>query len=98
MRSPWKAGQQQLALLQVGLLVEQDHGVAADERFEDPRALARVQDIGGRLEDFLDLLGVGEHHERRLAEQADREAAPVARAAALDEGGGTAPEAERLQR
>ena len=90
--------QQQLALLQVGRLVEQDHRVAADDRFEDPRPLAGVQDVRGRLEDFLDLLGIPQHHERRLPNDAQREAAAVARGAALHEGVGATPEGERLQR
>jgi hypothetical protein len=61
-------GQQQLALLQVRALVEQDHGVPADDRLEDPRALAGVQHLGRRLEELLDLVGVGDHHDGRLAE------------------------------
>ena len=66
--------QQQLALAQVRALVEQDHRVRADHRFEDARALARMQHLRRRREDLLDLLGIGDDHERRLAEQADREA------------------------
>ena len=72
--------------------------MAAHERFEDPRALARVQDIRGRLENFLDLLGIPQHHERRLGDDAEREAPAIARGAALREGVGATPEAERLQR
>ena len=53
-----EGGQHQLALAQVWLLVEQDHRVWADDRLEDARALARVQHLRGRLEDFLDLIGV----------------------------------------
>ena len=44
--------QHQLALLEVRSLVEQDHGVAADDRLEDPRALARVQHVRGGGEDL----------------------------------------------
>ena len=60
-----EGGQQQLALLDVRALVEQDHRVRADDRLEQPRALARVQDVGRRGEDRLDVLGVGE--DRRTA-------------------------------
>ena len=61
--------QKQLALAQVRALVEQDHRVGADDRLEDARALAGMQHLGRRLEDLLDLLGIGDHHERRLPEQ-----------------------------
>jgi hypothetical protein len=89
--------QQQLALAHVRLLVEQDHRARADHRLEDARALARMQHVGRRGEDLLDLVRVGDHHERRLAEQADREAPAVARAAALEVRGRAAPPADRLQ-
>ena len=55
MRSPWKAGSMSLRCSQVRALVEQDHRVAADDRLEDARPLARVQHVGRRGEDLLDL-------------------------------------------
>src|SRR5262249_26440196 len=79
-------------------LVEQDHRVGADDRFEDVRTLAGVQDLWRGLEDLLDLLGVGDHHEGRLADEADREALAVTRATALDVGGGSAPPTDGLKR
>jgi hypothetical protein len=88
--------QQQLALLQVLALVEQEHRVAAHERFEDPGALAGVEHLGWRHEHFPDLVGVGDHHHRRLAGDADGEACAVAGATALEEGGGATPHAQRL--
>ena len=60
-----EGGEHQLALLHVGVLVEQQHRVAADDRFQHPCALAGVQDVGRRGEDLFHLVGVGEHHERR---------------------------------
>ena len=63
--SPWKAGSISLRCSRCASLVEQDHRVAADDRLEDARALAGVQHLGRRREDLLDLVGVGEHHERR---------------------------------
>ena len=89
--------QEQLALLHVGRLVQQDHRVATDQRFEDPRALAGVQDVGRRHQHFLDLVGVREDHERRLAEEADLVALAVARAIAIQDGGRARPGAECLQ-
>ena len=65
--------------------------MATDDRFEDSRSLAGVHDIGRRQEQLLDLLGVAQHHERRLAEHPDREARAVARAGTLQEGGGATP-------
>ena len=63
--SPWKAGSISLRCSRCGALVEQDHRVRADDRLEDARALAGVQHVGRRREELLDLVGVGEHHERR---------------------------------
>ena len=73
-----KRGEQQLALLEVGPLVEQDHRVRAEQRFEYPRALAWVQDLGRGEEHLLDLLGVGQHDERGLSEQMYGEATAIA--------------------
>ena len=89
--------QQQLALLEMRALVEQDDRVGTDHWFQDVRALAGVQDVGGSLEEGLDLVGIGQQHERRLAHEADREASAVARPATLQEGGRPAPPADRLQ-
>ena len=93
-----EGGQHEPALGEVGVLVEQDHRVAADRRGSRMRApLPGCRTSARRREDLLDLLGVGEHHERRRAEQADREAPAVARAAALEEGHRPRPPAHRLQ-
>jgi hypothetical protein len=95
---PVEGREHELALLQMLALVEQDHRIAADDRLEDARALAGVQHVGRRGEHLAQLLGVGEHHEGRRPEQADRETAAVARAAALDEGGRPGPPAQALHR
>ena len=89
--------QHETPLGQVGVLVEQDHRVAADQRLEDARAAARMQDLRGRREDLLDLVGVREHHERRRGDQANGEARAEARAAAFEEGDRPRPPAHRLQ-
>ncbi len=91
-----EGGEHQLALLHVRGFVEQDHRVGPDDRFEHPRAVPRLQHVGRRGEDFLDLPRVGEHHERRREGQADREALPVTGAAALQVGERPHPEAEEL--
>jgi hypothetical protein len=41
MRSPWKAGEHQLALGEVLAAVEQQHGARADHRLEHARARRR---------------------------------------------------------
>jgi len=91
-----EGGQHQLALLHVRRFVEQDDRVGADDRFEHPSADAGLQDIGGRGEDFLDLVGVGDHHERRRERQADREALAVAGTTALQVGVRSHPKAHEL--
>ena len=91
-------GQHQLALLHVGVAVEQDHRVVADDRLQDARALARVQDVGRRREDLLDLVRLGDHHERRREREPDREALAVARPVALEVGERPRPEADHLDR
>ena len=73
-----ESGQQQPALLHVGVLVEQDHRVAPEDRLEDPRALAGVQHLRIGCEHLADLVRIGQHHERRLERQPDGRAAPVA--------------------
>jgi hypothetical protein len=91
-----EGGQHQPALREVRVLVEQDHRVAADDRLEDARALPRVQDLGGRREDLLDVVRVGEDHERRRREQVHREALAEPRAVAFERGHGPRPPAQRL--
>ncbi len=88
--------QHELALREVGALVEQDHGVLADDRLEDARALAGMQDVRRCGEDLLDLGGVREHHERRDAEQADREALAEPVAVSLEIGEWPVPPGHRL--
>ena len=57
-----EGGQQELSLLHVRVLVEQDHGVRADDRLEQARALAGVQDVGRRHEELAHRGGIGEVH------------------------------------
>ena len=89
-------GQHQLALGEVGALVEQDHGVHAYDRLEDARALAGMQHVGRGGEDLLDVRRVGQVDRRRGLEEAEREALAVARAAALEERDAARPPRERL--
>jgi hypothetical protein len=91
-------GEHQLALREVRALVQQDDRIAPDDRLEDLRALARVQDVGRRGEDLPDLVRVGHHHERRRTEETDREAPAVARAGPLEIGGRARPPPKTLQR
>jgi hypothetical protein len=93
-----EGGEHQLALLHVLTFVEQDHRVAADDRFQHLRPPAGVEDVGRRGEDLFHLVGVGDVHERRRERQSDREALPVALAAAVHEGQGSGPKADHLQR
>jgi hypothetical protein len=68
------------------------------DRLEDAGTLTGVEDVGWRLEELLDLVGIGEHYERSLTEEPDRKAPPVAGAAALEVSRRTTPPASRLQR
>jgi hypothetical protein len=88
--------QHQLALLEVLALVEQDHRVAAHDRLQDARALARVQDLRRGGEHLLHLVRVGEHHERRSAQDLQREPSPVARPATLQEADRPRPPSDGL--
>ena len=66
--------------------VEQQHGARADDRLEHARALAGVQDVGGRGEHLADLVGLREEDPLALGRaHVDREAVAVAAAAALHE-------------
>ena len=89
--------EQQLALLEVGALVEQDHGVASDQRLEDARALAGVEHVRRRLEQLLDLLRVGEDHERRLEREANGDPRAVALAQPFHGRRGSLPGRDQLQ-
>ena len=91
-----EGGQQELALLHVRRLVEQDHGVRAHDRLEQAGSLAGVQDVRRRGEQLAQVGGIGEDDERRLAEQAQREARPVATPEALQVGRRPRPPADRL--
>ena len=62
--------QHQLALGEVLALVEQDHRVGAEDRLEDPRALAGMDGLGRRGEDVLDVGRLGDEHEWPLEGQA----------------------------
>jgi hypothetical protein len=91
-------GEHQLALAQVGALVQQDHRVRADDGLEDPRSLAGVEHLGWRREDLAQVLGVGVVDEGRRLEQPHGEALPVALPAALEERNRAVPPRDRLQR
>src|SRR5204862_5875291 len=91
-------GQHQLALLEVGALVEQDHRIPPDDGLEDPRALTWMENLRRSREDLADVLGVAEVDERRREGQANRVALPVAGPAALAECDRARPPAEHLQR
>ena len=58
--------QQQLALADVGLLVEDEDRVLAEDRAQDLVALAGVEDPRVAGEDLLDVLGVGDASPRCL--------------------------------
>jgi hypothetical protein len=91
-----ESGQHQLALLHVRVLVEQDHRVRPNQRQQHARALTRVQDVGGRGEHLLDLVRIADDDERRGEREPDGEPLAVARAALLEVGVGTVPEADPL--
>ena len=88
--------QHQLLLAHVRVAVEQEDGVAADDRLEHARALAGVQHVGRGGEHLLHLVGLREHHEVRGERQADREALAVLRPALLEEGDRAVPEPDPL--
>ena len=89
--------QQQAALLQVIVLVEQDDRVAPDQRLEDARALAGMQHVGRRGEHLLDVARVPQHHERRLERQPHGDPLAV-RAQALQRRRGPRPRRHHLHR
>ena len=93
-----EGGQHQLALAEVRALVEQDHRVRADDRLEDPRALARVQHLGRRGEDLAQVLRLRVVHERRRLQQPHREPLAVPVAGALEERHRARPPGDRLER
>ncbi len=65
--------QQQLALAQMGLLVEDEDRVLAEDRAQDLVALAGVEDLRVAGEDLLDQGRVGDHHPVPLTGDPDRE-------------------------
>ena len=94
-----EGGQHQLALGEVLGAVEQQHGARADDRLEHARALARVQDVGGRGEHLADLVGLREEDPLALGRaDVDREAVAVARTALLHERHGPQGPAEQVER
>jgi hypothetical protein len=94
-----EGGQHQLALRQVLAPVEQQHGARADDRLEHLRALAGVQDVGGRHEHLADLVGLREEDPLALGRtHVDREAIAVAGAAALHERDRARHPAEHVER
>jgi hypothetical protein len=56
----------QLALLHVHVLVEQDQRVAPDQGLEHLCPLAGMDGVWRGGEQLLDVVGIGQHHERRL--------------------------------
>jgi hypothetical protein len=90
--------QHEPALLEVGVLVEQDHRVAADERLEHAGALAGVQHVGRGGEHLPHLVEVADHHHGHVHEQPQGEAAAVPAPAVLEERHRARPPAQRLER
>ena len=90
--------QHQLALAEMGALVEQDHRVRPDHRLEDLGPLAGMEHLGRRGEELAKVGGIGEVHERRRLQQPHREALPVAGATLLEERNRARPPAKRLKR
>src|SRR5947208_13876538 len=70
---PVEGRQHELTLLQVLMLVEQDHRVPTDYRLENPRALAGMKYLRWRGEHFLELVGVGQQDRRGLEGQLGRD-------------------------
>jgi hypothetical protein len=79
-----KGGEHHPAAAQVLVLVEQEHGVAADERAEDLVALPGVQPGGVAREDAPHLLGVRDDDERVEGPDRDGEDVAVAAPVALE--------------
>jgi hypothetical protein len=77
--------QQQLALRQMRVLVEDEHRAAAEHGPQDRVGLARAQHARVAGEDLLDRVRVREEDPRSLVDDPDREDVAVARAAALHE-------------
>jgi hypothetical protein len=73
-----EGGEHQLAMAHVRMLVEQKHGVRAHQRLEQHPPLAGVHQLGARLVDLLDQLGVGDEDHRPVDAEADREDVAVA--------------------
>ena len=92
-----EGGQHQLSLRHVGVAVEEEHRVGADQREQDARADAGLQHVRRRGEDLLDLLGVGDDHERRGERELGREALAVDAAVALEPGDRAHPHAHALE-
>ena len=94
-----EGGQHQLALRQVLAAVEQQHRARADDRLEHLRALAGVQDAGGRREHLAQLVGLREEDPLALGRShVDREAVAVAGPAALHERDRARHPAEHVER
>ena len=91
-----EGGQEQPALREVDVLVEQDDRVAPDDRGQDRRALARMDGVGGGGEQRLDVGRIRQDHERRLEGELDRHPPAVA-AQALERGGRARPGPQQLQ-
>src|SRR5947209_18016540 len=90
--------QQQLALFEMGVLVEQDDGVASHGRLEHPRSLSRVQDLGRGGEELLYLLGIRQDHERRLEGELDRDPLAVLLTQPLERRRRPLPRGDQLKR
>jgi len=89
--------QHQLALRHVRVVVEQQHGVAAQHRQQHDVRLARVEEPRVAGEDLLHRVRVAEEHPRSLVGDLEREHVAVAPLRIVHERGGTGDPARRLE-
>ena len=90
-----EGGQQQPALGEVDVLVEQDHRAAPHDRGQDRRALAGMHGVSGGGEQRLDVGRIGQDHERGWNGSLTVTRRPYAQA--LQRGGRTRPGPDQLQ-
>jgi hypothetical protein len=74
----------QPSLLEMRTLVQEEDRIGAQDRLEDPRALAGMKHVGRSAEQLLDLGGVGQGDERGRADDPQGEALPVSPPALLE--------------
>ena len=91
-------GEHELALRHVRLLVQEEHGVAAEEREQHHVGLAGVQKARVAGEHLLHRVGVGQEHPGALVHDPQGEHVPVAPPAALHHGRGPHDPLDALDR